>query len=141
MSYFEAWFMADPLHSVGYLVCSWSAACTHACTQHTKINTYAHACKREHTRAAHMSPCSWVVVADESLMHSDNNIADAGLTKLSTALKVNQAFTGLNLRGKLWRERALRVCVCARARRGGTTGEGMCGGESALGHSRRDWKG
>jgi hypothetical protein len=133
--------MADTLHSVGYLVCSWSAACTHACTQYTSTNTYAHACKREHTRAAHMSPCPWVVVADVSLMHSENSIADAGLTELSTALKVNQAITDLNLSCKLWGDRALRVCVCARARRGGTTGEEMCFGESALGHSRRDWKG
>ena len=102
MLYFEAWFMADTLHSVGYLVCSWSAACTHACTQYTNINTCAHAYKREHTRAAHMSPCPWVVVADVFLMHSDNNIADAGLAELSAALKVNQAITNLILECKLW---------------------------------------
>ena len=106
--------MADTLHSVGYLVCSWSAACTHACTQYTNTNTYAHACKREHTRAAHMSPCPWLVVADVSLMHSGNTFAADGLTELSTALKVNQAITGLDLSCKLWGDRALRVCVCAR---------------------------
>ena len=109
--------MSDTLHSVGYLVCSWSAACTHACTQYTNTNTYAHACKREHTRAAHMSPCPWVVVADVSLMHSDNNIADAGLTELSTALKVNQAITELDLGSKLWGIGHLG-CVRGHARRG-----------------------
>ena len=114
MLYFEAWFMADTQHSVGYLVCSWSAACTHACTQYTNTNTYAHACKREHTRAAHMSPCHWLVVADVSLMHLGNNIADAGLTELSMALKVNQAITNLILYGKL--------CVCVGGGGGGGSG-------------------
>ena len=49
-----------------------------------------------------MSPCPWVVVADVSLMHSGNNFTDAGLTELSTALKVNQAITNLDLSCKLW---------------------------------------
>jgi hypothetical protein len=61
-----------------------------------------------------MSLCPWVVVADLSLMHSDNSIADAGLTELSAALKVNQAITNLDLGCKLWGDRALRVCVRAR---------------------------
>ena len=47
-------------------------------------------------------------------MHSGNNFTDAGLTELLTALKVNQAITGLRLGGKLWGDRALRACVCAR---------------------------
>ena len=106
--------MADTQHSVGYLVCSWSAACTHACTQYTNTNTYAHACKREHTHATHMSPCPWLVVADVSLMHSGNWTRDDGLTELSTALKVNQAITNLDLSSKLWVDQALRVCVRAR---------------------------
>ena len=91
------------MHEIGYLVYSWSVACTHACTQNTNTNTYTHACKRKHTHAAHMSPRPWLVVADVSLMYSDNDIADAGLTKLSAALKVNQAITNLDLSCKLLR--------------------------------------
>ena len=48
-----------------------------------------------------MSLTLWLVVADVSLMHSDNKIADAGLTELCAALKVNQAITNLDLTSKL----------------------------------------
>ena len=67
-----------------------------------------------------MPPCPWLVVADVSLMYSGNKIADAGLTELSTALKVNQAITHLNLDCKLWGGGGggHLGCVCARAKEG-----------------------
>ena len=63
------------------------------------ITNVGHSYVRSHAPSGLLAP----VVADVSLMHSENSIADAGLTELSTALKVNQAITNLNLSCKLLR--------------------------------------
>ena len=96
----------------------WSTLGLHASVQLKPMSLGAYLSYTQVTSMHYQTHYGWycytigyLVVADMSLLHSGNKIADAGLTELSAALRVNHAITNLDLERKLLGDLGIRVCT------------------------------